>query len=114
MPLGSICSRVGGRDPALWEWRGPRFGAHTKFLTAGRFPTEALLRVERENAMLSLEDAHWRLAALPAQLAGVAERGVLNTGAPADIIVYDLENPAILPAEVVHDLSGGEWRRIAA
>ncbi len=73
-----------------------------------------MIRVVRENAMLSLEDAHWRLAALPAQLAGVAERGVLNTGAPADIIVYDLENLAILPAEVMHDLPGREWRRIAA
>ncbi|MCZ6665398.1 MAG: hypothetical protein O7B81_08835 [Gammaproteobacteria bacterium] len=64
--------------------------------------------------MLRLEDAHWRAAALPAQLAGVGERGVIKTGAPADIIVYDLENLAIFPAEVVHDLLGGEWRRVAA
>ncbi len=87
-------------------------GAHTKFLTAGRFPTEALIRTVRDNQMLSLEDAHWRLSALPAQLAGVGERGVLKVGAPADVIVYDLDNLEILPAEVMHDLPDGEWRRI--
>jgi N-acyl-D-aspartate/D-glutamate deacylase len=87
-------------------------GAHTKFLTAGRYPTETLIRIVREQGWLSLEDAHWRLSALPAMLAGCPERGVLSVGAPADIIVYDYENLAILPPEVVPDLPGGEWRRI--
>ena len=87
-------------------------GAHTKFLTAGRFPTEALIRTVRDNQLLSLEDAHWRLSALPAQLAGIGERGVLKVGAPADLIVYDLDGLEIRPAEVAHDLPGGEWRRI--
>ncbi|NQV20955.1 MAG: amidohydrolase family protein [Rhodospirillales bacterium] len=87
-------------------------GAHTKFLTAGRYPTEALTKIVRDNKMLSLEDAHWRLSALPAQLAGFTERGVLKKGAPADVVVYDLENLEILPAEVVHDLPGNEWRRV--
>ena len=87
-------------------------GAHTKFLTAGRFPTEALIRTVRDNQLLSLEDAHWRLSALPAQLAGIGERGVLRVGAPADLIAYDLDGLEIRPAEVAHDLPGGEWRRI--
>jgi N-acyl-D-amino-acid deacylase len=87
-------------------------GAHTKFLTAGRYPTETLIKIVREHGMLSLEDAHWRLSALPAQLAGCNDRGTLTVGSPADLIVYDYENLAILPAEVVHDLPGGEWRRI--
>ena len=87
-------------------------GAHTKFLTAGRYPTETLCKVVRQHNMLSLEDAHWRLAALPAQLAGFEGRGVLTKGAPADIVVYDFERLAVLPDEIVHDLPGGEWRRI--
>ncbi|MEQ8663905.1 MAG: amidohydrolase family protein, partial [Gammaproteobacteria bacterium] len=87
-------------------------GAHTKFLTAGRYPTETLTSIVREHGMLSLEDAHWRLSALPAQLAGCPERGTLQVGAPADIIVYDYANLAILPPEVVHDMPGGEWRRV--
>lgn len=87
-------------------------GAHTKFLTAGRYPTETLCKVVRQHGMISLEDAHWRLAALPAQIAGFRDRGVLRPGAPADIIVYDDENLAVREEEIVHDLPGGEWRRI--
>ena len=87
-------------------------GAHTKFLTAGRYPTETLTKVVREHQMISLEEAHWRLSALPAMLAGFRDRGYLREGAPADMIVYDYENLAIEPIEMVHDLPGGEWRRI--
>lgn len=87
-------------------------GAHTKFLTAGRYPTETIIKVAREHEMLTLEETHWRLSAMPAQFAGFTDRGVLKKGAPADIVVYDYENLAILPSEVVHDLPGGEWRRV--
>jgi len=87
-------------------------GAHTKFLTAGRYPTETLVKIVREHAMLSLEEAHWRLSALPAMVAGFENRGVLKPGAPADIVVYDYERLEITPSEVVHDLPGDEWRRV--
>jgi N-acyl-D-amino-acid deacylase len=87
-------------------------GAHTKFFTGGRYPTEFLSRIVREEAMCSLEHAHWRLSALPAHCAGFRDRGTLAVGAPADVVVYDLERLACLPGEVAHDLPGGEWRRI--
>ena len=87
-------------------------GAHTKFLTAGRYPTETLCKVVREHGMISLEDAHWRLSALPAEVAGFTGRGVIRRGAPADIVAYDYENLRVLKDEIVHDLPGGEWRRI--
>lgn len=87
-------------------------GAHTRFLTAGRYPTETLCKIVREHGMISLEEAHWRLSALPAQVAGFEGRGVLRIGAPADIVVYDFERLRVLPQEIVHDLPGGEWRRI--
>ena len=87
-------------------------GAHTKFLTAGRYPTETLCKVVREHGMISLEEAHWRLSALPAEVAGFRGRGVLRQGAPADIIVYDFDRLKVLDDQIVHDLPGGEWRRI--
>jgi N-acyl-D-amino-acid deacylase len=87
-------------------------GAHTKFLTAGRYPTETLCKIVREHQMISLEEAHWRLSALPAQVAGFRGRGVLQEGAPADIVVYDFDALAVLKDEIVHDLPGGEWRRM--
>jgi N-acyl-D-amino-acid deacylase len=87
-------------------------GAHTKFLTAGRYPTESIIKMVRENGMLSLEDVHWRLSALPAAVAGFTDRGVIRVGAPADIVVYDFDNLEVLPIEIAHDLPGGEWRRV--
>jgi N-acyl-D-aspartate/D-glutamate deacylase len=87
-------------------------GAHTKFFTGGRYPTEFLSRIVREDAMCSLEHAHWRLSALPAHCAGFRDRGTLAEGAPADLVVYDFDRLDSLPAEVAHDFPGGEWRRI--
>jgi len=81
-------------------------------LTARRYPTETLTRIVREHGMISLEEAHWRLSSLPAQYAGFRNRGTIQIGAPADVIVYDYENLTIRPSEIAHDLPGGEWRRI--
>ena len=87
-------------------------GAHTKFLTAGRYPTETLAEQVRDNQWITYEEAHRRLSALPAQLAGFQDRGLLRSGGPADVVVYDPENLSVGPNEVVEDLPGGEWRRI--
>ena len=87
-------------------------GAHTKFSTASRYPTEAICKIVRELDMLSLEEAHWRLSALPAMIAGFENRGVIKRGAPADVVIYDYHNLEVLPVEIAHDLPGGEWRRI--
>ena len=87
-------------------------GAHTKFLTAGRFPTEGIIKYCREKGWLSLEDIHWRLSALPAFCAGFKDRGFLREGAPADVVVYDFEKLAVTPIEILHDLPGNEWRRV--
>ncbi len=87
-------------------------GAHTKFLTAGRYPTETLAHQVKEKQWITYEDAHRRLSGLPAQLAGFQDRGVLRHEGPADVVVYDPENLAIGPNEVAEDLPGGEWRRV--
>ncbi len=87
-------------------------GAHTKFLTAGRYPTEFLTKHVRDLHTVSLEDAHWRLSALPAYCAGFNQRGTLREGYAADLVVYDFDRLNITPVEVTHDLPGGEWRRV--
>ena len=83
-----------------------------KYLAAGSYGTEYISKYVRDHRMTTLEDAHWRLSSLPAQLAGCQDRGVIKVGSPADIIVYDYENLQILEPEVVHDLPGDEWRRV--
>lgn len=87
-------------------------GAHTKFVTTGRFPTELISYWVREHNIMSLEEAHWRLSAMPAQAAGLRGRGSLAVGMPADIIVYDYEQLDSLPAERAWDYPAGEWRLI--
>jgi N-acyl-D-amino-acid deacylase len=87
-------------------------GAHTKFLTAGRYPTEYLTKWVRDFAWLSLEDAHWNLSAYPAFCAGFTNRGVIRVGALADVVVYDYENLEVLPPEIVFDFPADEWRRV--
>ncbi|HXW85274.1 MAG TPA: amidohydrolase family protein, partial [Candidatus Binataceae bacterium] len=87
-------------------------GAHTKFFTGGQYPTEFLERLVRERNMLSLEEAHWRLSALPASCAGFRDRGLLREGAPADVVVYDYDKLHVRDMEIARDLPGGEWRRV--
>lgn len=87
-------------------------GAHTKFFTAGRYPTETIESLVRENEVMSLEEAHWKLSALPAWCAGFRDRGTLREGAPADMVVYDYERLRVLPMEITHDMPGDEWRRV--
>jgi N-acyl-D-aspartate/D-glutamate deacylase len=87
-------------------------GAHTKFLTAGRYPTETLSQQVRDNGWITYEEAHRRLSGLPAQLAGFHDRGLLRVDGPADVVVYDPANLEVGPNHVVEDLPGGEWRRI--
>ena len=87
-------------------------GAHTKFLTGGAFPTEILTWLVKEEGLVSLEEAHYKLSALPAFFGGVHDRGFLREGAPADVVVYDMDKLKLLPTEIAHDLPGGDWRRV--
>ena len=81
-------------------------------MTTGRYPTELLGYWVREHQIMSLEEAHWRLSALPAQAAGLKGRGSIAEGMPADILVYDLDTLDSLPAERLWDYPAGEWRLV--
>jgi N-acyl-D-aspartate/D-glutamate deacylase len=85
-------------------------GAHTRFLTTGTYPTEFLANWVRDNEVMDLEQAHWRLSAYSAQTAGLTDRGYLAEGMPADIVIYDLDQLGLLPSERVADWPGGAWR----
>ena len=90
-------------------------GAHTKFFSAGSYPTDLLMWLVRDTKTMSLEEAHYHLSYLPAQAAGFLDRGYLRAGAPADIVVYDLEKLRITPEgghDVVYDYPANEWRRV--
>ena len=87
-------------------------GAHVKFYTGANYPTDTLIWQVRDEGQLTLEEAHYKLSYMPAFCAGFRNRGLLREGAPADILVYDLDNLTLGPTEIAHDLPGDEWRRI--
>ena len=87
-------------------------GAHTKFITLGRYPTEFLALLVRDNEVMDLEAAHWRLSAYPALAAGFKDRGVIKEGSPADIVVYDLDALDMGETEKAYDFPAGAWRLI--
>ena len=90
-------------------------GAHTKFFIGGAYPTDLIRWLVKEEGLLTLEQVHQKLSFLPAQVAGLHDRGAIREGAPADIIVYDLETLRPDPDfdyDQVFDLPGGDWRRV--
>jgi N-acyl-D-amino-acid deacylase len=87
-------------------------GAHVKFSPGGVYPTDTLTWLVRDEGVVTLEEAHYKLSYLPGFMGGFRDRGFLREGAPADIVVYDLENLAMGPLETARDLPDGDWRRI--
>ncbi|RLA45107.1 MAG: hypothetical protein DRR06_08015 [Gammaproteobacteria bacterium] len=90
-------------------------GAHTKFFTGGAYTTDFLKWLVRDEGKITLEEAHHRLSAMPAQAAGLVDRGQLREGWAADVVVYDIDalgDGDEWIGEIVHDLPAGEWRRI--
>lgn len=90
-------------------------GAHTKFFNGGAYTTDLLMWLVRDEKRISLEDAHYKLSALPAHVIGLRDRGILREGSPADVVVYDLDALEVDPmfvGKVVHDQPGNEWRRV--
>jgi N-acyl-D-aspartate/D-glutamate deacylase len=90
-------------------------GAHTKFFTGGAWTTDFLAWMVRDEKKISVEEAHYRMSALAAHAGGFRDRGVLREDAPADVIIYNMDELAIEPnwiGEAVYDLPGGEWRRV--
>ena len=87
-------------------------GAHTKFLTLGKYPTHFLAHWVRDKQIMTIEEAHWRLSTMLGWAIGIRDRGWLREGMPADIVVYDMEKLGVRPLETIRDLPDGDWRRV--
>ena len=89
-------------------------GAHTKFSTTSVWPIFWLYYWIRDREIMSLEQAHYKMSALPAWVADFKDRGTLRVGSWADMIVYDLDQLGLLHENPVfaNDFPGGEKRLI--
>jgi len=87
-------------------------GAHGNQLCDASYPTDLLGHWVRELGVLTLEQAIWRLSGQPAEIFGIADRGLLEPGRHADIVVFDPATISHGPLERVSDLPGGADRLV--
>ncbi len=87
-------------------------GAHLHSMSGVDYPTYFLGRWVRERKVFTLEEGVAALTSVPAKVAGLTGRGVIEPGAAADLCVFDPDRIAPEPVEVWHDLPGGESRHV--
>ncbi|WP_176590575.1 amidohydrolase family protein [Sphingobium sp. EM0848] len=87
-------------------------GAHVKMFVGGQYSTDLINWMVKEDKRLTLEEMHNILSARPARMFGFHDRGTLEEGKAADIVIYDLDTLGFERKYVVaNDLPGGDWRR---
>ena len=89
-------------------------GAHTRYLTTSTWPVEFLTYWIRDRQIMSLEQAHYKMSALPGWFADFKDRGTLRVGDWADVMVYNLDELGFQHNKMIyaHDFPGGERRII--
>ena len=89
-------------------------GAHTRFSTSSTWPLYWLSFWIREREIMSLEQAHYKMSALPAWFANFNDRGTLRVGSWADVMVYNMDDLGFVYDRPVYsnDFPGGERRLI--
>jgi N-acyl-D-aspartate/D-glutamate deacylase len=88
-------------------------GAHASQLCDACFATHLLGHWVRERETLRLEEAVRMLTSRAAEVLGLADRGLLATGRPADVVVFDPRTVGASKLRRVRDMPGGAERLVA-
>jgi N-acyl-D-amino-acid deacylase len=88
-------------------------GAHASQLCDANFSTHLLGEWVRNQGVLTLEQAVWRLSGQAAEVFRLEGRGRIEEGAAADLVVFDPDEVGSEPLERVWDLPAGADRLIA-
>jgi N-acyl-D-aspartate/D-glutamate deacylase len=88
-------------------------GAHASQLCDACYSTHLLGHWVRERRTFTLEQAVHQLTQRPAEMFGIGDRGVLATGRPADIVVFDPATVGPGPLKRVYDLPAGADRLVS-
>jgi N-acyl-D-aspartate/D-glutamate deacylase len=117
-----IANQDKGQDDATWErrvevWRDDRAivgasdaGAHLDMIDSFAFSTTLIARAVRERNLMPLEEAVSHLTDRPARLYGLRNRGRLEEGYFADVVVLDPDTIGPGPVYQKFDLPGGAGR----
>ena len=85
-------------------------GAHLNMIAGAEYSTQVLSQWVRDKGVLTLEEGVHKLTGMPAGYMGFTDRGRLEPGLAADIMVFDPDTIGALPKEKVPDLPNGEER----
>jgi N-acyl-D-aspartate/D-glutamate deacylase len=85
-------------------------GAHVQFHSNVSNPTRLLGYWVREKKIMSLELAVRRLTFDSATAFGIYDRGLLQPGMAADLVVFDPDTVRPVAEDVVHDFPSNGWR----
>jgi N-acyl-D-amino-acid deacylase len=88
-------------------------GAHASQLCDSCFSTHLLSRWVRERKAFSIEEAVRKLTTEPAAIFGIADRGLLAVGRPADVVVFDPDTVGCSELRRVADQPAGAERLVA-
>jgi N-acyl-D-aspartate/D-glutamate deacylase len=100
---------TGVRDPLVMAGSSDG-GAHLASFNGADYTTRLL--AEWVPDALSLEQAIWRLAGMPATVHGLVDRGFLRVGAKADLVLFDPARLAASDAHLVRDFPGETERYV--
>ncbi len=89
-------------------------GAHTRFLIISVWPVYFLAHWIRDRGLMTLEQAHYKMSALPAWFSGMKNRGTLRVGDWADVMIYNLDELGLMydKPQFATDFPGGEKRLV--
>ena len=122
--LPTIVPSLGASDEG-WRaraeiWRDERVlvggsdaGAHLDLMCHANYPTVMLGQSVRRRGLLPIEEAVRLMTDAPARLFGLRERGRVQEGWHADLVVFDPETVDSGPSLSRHDLPGGGERLYA-
>ena len=111
-----------GRSDEGWEarvsvWKDPRVmlggsdaGAHLDLMCHANYPTVVLGEIVRERRLLSMEEAIEMMTDRPARHYGLRHRGRVTEGWWADLVIFNPDEVASQPTQLLHDLPGGAER----
>ncbi|MBV1881933.1 MAG: amidohydrolase family protein [Pseudomonadales bacterium] len=87
-------------------------GAHLEYLCQYGWPIKLLSYWVKEKAAMTLEEAVWRCTTFPAEIVGLKDRGSLQVGRPADVIVFDYAELGLDDVSWASDIPGGQRRKV--
>lgn len=121
----SFMPSIPGDDEANWKlraevWQDPRAmigasdaGAHLDMIDTFTASTALIGPAVRDKGLLTLEDAIHKLSDVPARFYGICERGRLEEGWHADVVVFDEARVGPGPVHTRNDLPTGARRLYA-